>query len=156
MSFRQLRYLTVFCALLTAHVSAWAQAAPKAPSFRFAAVEEGRAIMTARDEYIQRLGPIERALKAKSEIPVSEPEFLKLLGSTVLAWSDADRANVQAALEAIEPQLAELKLPMPQAVVFVRTTGVGEGSAPHTRANAIMLTDRALAQPESLPRVLAH
>ena len=156
MLIRQLRSLTLFGALLTAHGFAWAQAAGTAPPFGFATVEEGRAILTARDEYIQRLGANERALKAKSETPVSEPDFLKLLASTVLAWSDADRASVQAALEAIRPQLGEFKLPMPYTVVFVRTTGAGEGNAPHTRANAIMLSDRTLAQPESLPRVLAH
>ena len=112
--------------------------------------------MAARDEYVQRLSPLERALKAKSEVPVSEADFLQLLAGAVQPWSDADRARVQAALESIRVQLAELRLPLPDTVVFVRTTGTGEGNAPHTRANAIILTERVLKQPEVLAQVLAH
>lgn len=156
MIFRQLRNFSVFCALLVGLGSAWAQPARAVTSFRFATVEEGRAIVTARDEYVLRLSPTERALKAKSATPVSEADFLQLLAGAVQPWPDADRASVQTALESIGPQVAELKLPLPETVVFVRTSGVGEGNAPHTRANAIMLTERIVQQPEALARVLAH
>ena len=154
---RELRYCTAFCALLLAALgSAWAQPARTATSFSFATVDEGRAFVVARDEYVRRLSPIERALKAKSEAPVSEAGFLQLLASAVRPWSDADRISVQQALESIRPQLVELKLPLPETVVLVRTSGEGEGNAPHTRANAIMLTDGLIAQPNTLAHVMAH
>ena len=129
MIFRQLQYLGL-CALLVAFSSAWATA--RATTFEFATVEQGRAIIAARDEYIQRLSPLERALKAKSEAPVSEENFLKLLAAAVQPWPDADRATVQAALESIRPKLAELSLPLPNTVLFVRITGAVEGNSPHT------------------------
>ncbi len=155
MIFRQVRARGVF-ALLFGLMCAWAELVHAATSFEFATVEQGRAIIGARDDYVQRLSPLERALKAKSEVPVSEADFLRLLTSAVQPWSDAGRATVQAALDSIRPQLAVLNLPLPETVVFVRFTGVGEGNAPHTRANAVLLTDTSLQRPAALARLIAH
>lgn len=136
--------------------SVWAELVCASTSFEFATVERAREIIGARDEYIQRLSPLERALKAKSEAPVSEADFLRLLTNAVQPWSDTDRATVQAALASIRPQLAALNLPLPQAVVFVRFTGAAEGNAPHTRGNAVLLTEGSLTRPAALARLIAH
>ena len=153
MIFQQRRYLGVG-ALLLALGSAWSACA--ATTFGFATAEQGREIIAARDEYVQRLSPLERALKAKSEVPVGEEDFLKSLASTVQPWPDEDRAAVQAALESIRPKLAELRLPLPETIVFVRFNGAAEGNSPHTRANAVMLTERSLQRPGSLSFLIAH
>jgi hypothetical protein len=148
------RTRVLLCALLV--VSAAQADAQLATNFGFASVEQGRAIVSARDEYIERLSPLERTLKARSESPVSEADFLKLLAATVKPWSAADRAAIQRALDSIAPAIAQLGLPLPRSVTFVRTSGVGEGNAPHTRASAIIITDSALKQPQGLPALLAH
>ena len=155
MIFKQLRYLAI-CALLVMLGSAWVAPARATTTFEFATAERGRAIIAARDEYVQRLSPLERALKAKSETSVSEEDFLKLLAGAVLPWSDADRAAVQAALESIRPKLAELNLPLPNSVLFVRTTSAVEGNSPHTRANAILLTESSVGRPDRLAYLIAH
>ena len=149
MIFRQVKARGVF-ALLFGLMCAWAELVHAATSFEFATVEQGRAIIGARDEYVERLSPLERALKAKSEVPVSEADFLRLLTTAVQPWSDAGRATVQAALDSLRPQLPLLNLPLPETVVFVRFTGAGEGNAPHTRANAVLLTDASLQRPATL------
>lgn len=154
MIFRQLQYLGLW-ALLIALSSAWSTTA-RATTFEFATVEQGLAIIAARDEYVQRLSPLERALKAKSEAPVSEEEFLTFLTGAVQPWPDADRAAVQAALESIRPKLAELGLPLPNSVLFVRITGAVEGNSPHTRANAILLTESSVQRPGFLQYLIAH
>lgn len=144
----------LWCALLFAGA---AQAdAGLATAFSFATVEQGRVVVSARDEYVERLSPLERALKAKSESPVSEAGFLSLLAAAVMSWSADDQSAVQSALAAVGPTIAQLGLPLPRSVVFVRTSGHGEGNAPHTRANAIMITDSALKQSQGLPALLAH
>ena len=153
MIFQQTRYLAL-CALLLGLGSASASRA--ATTFEFASAEQGRAIIAARDEYIQRLSPLERALKAKSEAPVSEEQFLGLLSGAVRPWPDADRAAVQAALESIRLKLAELSLPLPDTVLFVRITGAAEGNSPHTRANAVLLTESSVQRPDLLPYLIAH
>ena len=151
---RQLQYLGL-CALLVALSSAWATPA-RATTFEFATVEQGRAIIAARDEYIQRLSPLERALKAKSEEPVSEENFLKLLTGAVQPWPETDRAAVEAALESIRPKVAELSLPLPNTVLFVRITSAVEGNSPHTRANGVLLTEGSVQRPGFLAYVIAH
>lgn len=155
MIFRQAR-LRCVCALLFVPLYAFAELASATTSFEFATGEQGRAIIGTRDEHVQRLSPLVRALKAKSEASVSGPDFLRLLASTVQPWSDTDRATVQGALDSIRPQLAVLSLPLPETVVFVRFTGAVEGNAPHTRANAVLLTDRSVQRSAGLGRLIAH
>ena len=130
--------------------------AAQATEFEFASAADGRALIAARDEYIARLSPLERALKAKSATPVSEQAFLDVLAAGVRDWSAGERAAVEQALAAMRPALAELKLPLPARVIFVRTNGAGEGGASHTRGQAVMLTDDALRQAGRLPHVVAH
>ena len=155
MVLQRLRYPGVYALLAAVSVACLAPVRA-ATSFRFATVDEGRAIVVTRDEYVQRLGALERALKVKSEDPISEAAFLQTLGDAVRPWTDADRAAVQDALAMIREPLAELGLPLPNTVFFVKTSGAGEGNAPHTRLNAMMLTQRALNQPPILARLLAH
>ena len=155
MTLRQPRLVCV-CALLLALWFTWFESAHAATAFEFATVEQGRAIITARDEYVQRLSPLERALKMKSEAAVSEVEFLKRLAASIQPWPESERAAVQAALESIRPRLAELNLPLPRTVVFVRFTGGVEGNSPHTRANAVLLNDDLLKRSDLLPHLIAH
>jgi len=89
-------------------------------------------------------------------VPVSEADFLRLLTEAVQPWSDDDRATVRAALDSIRPQLAVLNLPLPEAVVFVQFSGAVEGNAPHTRANAVLLSKESLQRPTTLARLIAH
>lgn len=128
----------------------------RATDFAFASAKEGRALIATRDEYIARLSPLERALKAKSEAPVSEQTFLDVLASGVRDWPADERARVDQVLASLRPGLAELKLPLPSHVTFVRTSGAGEGGASHTRGHAVMLTDDAFRQGDILAHVVAH
>ena len=155
MTFRQPR-LFGLCALLLALWFTWYESAHAATAFEFATVERGRAIITARDEYVQRLSPLERALKGKSEAAVSEAEFLQRLAATIQSWPESERAAVQAALDSLRPRLVELNLPLPATVVFVRFTGGMEGNSPHTRGNAVLLTEELLKRPDLLPHLIAH
>ncbi len=155
MTFRQPR-LFGLCALLLALWFTWFESAHAATAFEFATVEQGRAIITARDEYVQRLSPLERALKGKSEAAVSEAEFLQRLAATIQSWPESERAAVQAALDSLRPRLVELNLPLPATVVFVRFTGGMEGNSPHTRGNAVLLTEELLKRPDLLPHLIAH
>ena len=155
MTFRLLRSSGI-CALLLALWFNGFESAHAATTFAFATVDQGRAIITARDEYVQRLSPLERALKMKSESAISEAEFLRRMAMSIQSWPESERAAVQAALDSIRPRLAELDLPLPSTVVFVRFTGGVEGNSPHTRANAVLLTEELLQRPALLPHVLAH
>ncbi len=60
MTFRQPRLFCKYAALL-ALCFIGLQSAHAATAFEFATVQQGRAIITARDEYVQRLSPLGRA-----------------------------------------------------------------------------------------------
>ena len=57
----------------------------------FASVDEGKKILTARDDFIQRLSPFDRAARMKTDKDISEEVFLKFVGENVLTWTDAEK-----------------------------------------------------------------
>ena len=130
----------------------------KAPSIVFASVDAGRRVLTTKDDFITRLGPFDRAARMKSGRPVSEAQYLQFVASNVVAWAPNDRATVQKAWNALVPGLQRWTLPLPDRVLFVETTGLEEGGAEYTRANAIMLPKSFFTgtQPEPREYIVAH
>ena len=127
-------------------------------AFGFATPEEGRALLTARDDYVQRLSPFDRSAKLKTDKALSEEEYLARVGQNAVAWSADDQAAVQVALAELAPKINALGLDWPDEVLFVKTTGAEEGQAAYTRANAIFLPPGRLAAAarEGLSRLIIH
>jgi hypothetical protein len=111
----------------------------------FAAAAEGRKILIARDDYIQRLSPFDRQARLKTDKPVSEQEFLDFIARNVRGWSDAEREKVAAAFGAVQPRLAKMNLPFPEKIALLRTTGNEEGQMPYTRGAALVFPTGRLA-----------
>lgn len=123
----------------------------------FATVEEAKAILGTRDDFIQRLSPFDRAARLKTSRAVGEAEFLQFVTSKVLPWSEAEREKMSAALAAVQAKLAARALPLPKDILLIRTTGEEEGKAAYTRANAIIFPTEDLAQPQpGLEKLLCH
>ena len=72
---------------------------------RFATVDQGRRLLAASDEFVQRTSPFDRAARLKSAEDVSIEQYLEFVGQNVTEWSDAERARVEQALAAIRPRL---------------------------------------------------
>ena len=133
--------------------------AEPAPSLRihFASLEEGREILRARDGFVRRLSPFDRAARLKTDRDVSESEFLNFVAGKVIEWEGADRERVEQAFDRILPALGEYPLNWPESVHFVHTTGEEEGGAAYTRGKAVILPRTRLDQsPEKLARLVAH
>ncbi len=123
----------------------------------FASLEEGQRILGTRDGFIQRLSPFDRASRLKTDREVSESEFLRFVSSKVLCWETEDKIKVRAALDRIQPALAELALNWPQTIHFIKTTGEEEGGAAYTRGRAIVIPKARLdLPPEKFNRLIAH
>jgi hypothetical protein len=112
-------------------------------SFEFASASEGRTLLTARDAYVERMSPFDRAFRLRADRDVSEREYLAVIGQSVLEWGSAERREVQCALQRIRPALSRLFSPLRGPIYLVKTTGRGE-LAPYTRGNAIVLPSSAL------------
>src|SRR5688572_12232333 len=64
----------------------------------FATVDQGREILTTRDDFVRRLSPFDRQARLKTDRAVTEAEYLAFVGNHVLAWSDDERETVESAL----------------------------------------------------------
>jgi hypothetical protein len=123
----------------------------------FATVEQARAVLARSDEYVERMGAFDRMLRLRSPEPVSEQAFLDSLAANVLPWREDERLKVAEALLEVAERAQGLRLPLPDTVLLVKTTGDEEVGIAHTRANAIVLPRRALEfTRRPLADLLAH
>lgn len=123
----------------------------------FVTQSEGKAILMAKDEFIQRLSPFDRSARMKTDKAVSESEFVQFVGKQVTDWTKEEIQTMQAAIEAIHPLLRDLPLSLPQTVQFIKTSGDEEGNAAYTRGPAIVLPRSELGKGrEDLKKLICH
>ncbi|HTD04228.1 hypothetical protein [Undibacterium sp.] len=127
-------------------------------SFSFATLQQARAILTTRDDFVQGLSPFDRSARLKTSREVAEPAYLKFVSENAQNWSDKEKNLVLAALRDLQPRLDALSLPLPKPVVLIKTSGKEEGGAAYTRGNAIILTGADLSEEKkaTLPRLISH
>lgn len=123
----------------------------------FATQIEGRQILTAKDDFVQRLSPFDRSARMKTDKTVSEAEYLQFVGRNVIDWTSEEMQTVQAAIEAIAPLLRDLRFSWPPTVQLIKTTGAEEGNAAYTRATAIVLPKSELGKGQDhLKKLISH
>ena len=124
---------------------------------RFASVEAGREILTRRDEFIAALTPLDRRARLKTDVEVSEKEFLAFLDRSVRAWMPDETNRVAGAFLTIRDKLARWHLPFPATVFLVKTTGEEEFDSFYTRQNAIVFPAAEVAgRPVALGNAILH
>lgn len=126
-------------------------------AIHFATQSEGGQILTAKDDFVQRLSPFDRAARKKTDKTVSEAEFLEFVGRNVIDWTSEEMQSVQAAIEALAPLLRDLRFSWPPIVQLIKTTGAEEGNAAYTRATAIVLPKSELGKGQDhLKKLISH
>lgn len=118
-------------------------------SFSFADVKTGQKILTADDNYFNRMGKAEIAIRMFSATADKNAEELKKQYSTnILEWTDAEKTRISQLVTANRERLAGIENLLPPQVIFVKVNGKVEGGLPHTRANAIILpaSDKPLTE----------
>jgi len=143
--------------VLTAWLARADGAVRAAPELVFASIEEGRAALTTRDDFVERLSAFDRAARVGREDATTE-QFLAVAARSVRAWPAAERAAVESAYRTLRPRLDSLALPWPARILLIHTSGEEEGDAAYTRGDAIVLPPTAFARDASRPLapVLAH
>jgi hypothetical protein len=123
----------------------------------FASVSEGRQTLTAKDDFIQRLSPFDRAARMKVDHAVSEDELLTFIGDNVVSWTKEQIEEVERAIDEIRPLLRDLPLTLPATIQMIQTTGNEEGNAAYTRNSAIIFPRGNLTNGrEELERLICH
>ncbi len=123
----------------------------------FATVDEGKQILTAKDDFIRCMSPFDRAARMKTDKDVSEEVYLEFVGKNVLAWTGAEQQKITTSFQGVRTALEALSLPFPKKVFFVKTTGNEEGGAAYTRANAIVFPKDDLRAPlAKIQKTICH
>jgi hypothetical protein len=123
----------------------------------FASEAEAKGMLSARDEFIVRMSPFDRAARMKTAREVSEAQFLEFVASAAEVWGKREREKVESAFRAVKAMVVSLSLPLPKQVYVVKTSGIEEGKVAYTRGNTIFLPENILAASErDILRLLAH
>ncbi|MCH2062299.1 MAG: hypothetical protein MK194_01095 [Roseibacillus sp.] len=135
----------------------WAEVRLGRTTLSFATVEEGKRVLTSRDDYVERMSAFDRAARLKTDRVVLEREYLEFVGKAVVAWEEAEKEKVYLAMEGVEEALKKMALPFPKKIWLIKTTGQEEGNAAYTRANAIVFPEKFLKGGAPwVQRVLCH
>ena len=122
---------------------------------RFLAAKESRPLIMARDDFVKRLSPFDRAARLKVATPISEEQYLAFVGNNVRDWTDKEVERLAGLIAEFPPLLREL--PFPPTIQLIKTTGAEEGNAAYTRGTAIFLPVSDLSKsPEELKKLLCH
>lgn len=112
--------------------------------FRYASVEEGRAILLGDDEWYAALGPAEIAIRMKALAPDKTADDLKdFYRGEVLAWSEEDISLQGDVITGSRLLFTAYENLFPQTVWLVKASKRVEGAMPHTRGNAIFVPETA-------------
>jgi hypothetical protein len=123
----------------------------------FASEQEGIRLLTARDDFIERLSPFDRASRLKTDREVLEPELLRFVAKQVRPWREKEKQKIRGVLSSIGTELKTFSVTLPDKLYFIKTTGKEEGNAAYTRGNGIVLpVDKIQASVEELQRIVAH
>ena len=144
-------------ALLAAAILSQLAAQAGAQELSFASATDSRQILSARDAFVARMSPFDRAARMKTDRDISESQFLEFAASAVLEWEPREKSMVESAFRTIRTEVARLSLPLPDRIYVIKTSGGEEGGVAYTRENAIVLPRSMLASSgREIPRTLAH
>jgi hypothetical protein len=147
----------VVCLCLPLSFASAADKLTEGTAIVFATPQQGRAILCRRDDYVSRQSPFDRQARLKTDRVITEEAYLEFVSQQVLPWNPAERGTVLDVLAEIGTTLDRLRIPLPERVVMIKTSGREEGGAAYTRANAIVLTESHLRRDRGeLVRLLSH
>lgn len=124
---------------------------------RFAAADEGRAILTADDTFTASLSRFDLQCRLKTAKEVTLADWKQFVGKQVQAWEPADIEAVSKAVERLKDRLGEFVVPLPAVIHLVRTSGEEESNAAYTRTASIILPTKVMKyDADQLDRLLIH
>ena len=128
-----------------------------ASQIKLATIDEGRQTLALSNGYLERMSPLDRAVRMKSSSDVSNEQFLRHITAQVQDWDQVDEDQLAKLIPAVVKKLAAWKLPWPETILLVKTTGDEEGGAAYCRGSAIVLPKSIVHGPAArLDDLLLH
>lgn len=123
---------------------------------RFVSKEEGQMLIQGNTQYYNRLSQVDIDWRVRKENATLD-ELKTFAKQQVLDFTQREMELVMSSVNFIEHRFDafECQLPLPEEIVFVKTTMNDEGNASaYTSGNMIFLSDRVLCQNMSLGCIL--
>ncbi len=120
-----------------------------ATKYSFAHIKAGQAILTADDNYMNRMSAAEIAIRTRSEVADKSVADLKALYmNNILEWTEAEKAQISKLVADNRDRLSQIQHLLPAEITFIKVNDMVEGGLPHTRSNAIILplSDKPLSE----------
>ena len=139
---------SLLCAL--AACTAQQQISPPAVStaltFELATPEQGAALLSARDEFMNALTPGELAIRLQRNGAGADVAALgQFYAANVRSWSAPERARLEAMLARVAPRLAPLAGWLPERILIAKISPeVESGASAFTRGAAIFIGGEGL------------
>ena len=105
----------------------------------FATAAAGARLLSTRDEFVEEMSPFDRGARLKTDRDVTEEEYLAFAGRQVRDWTALEKALLEEIFGAFRQKAARFDVPLPPAVVFIKTTGLEEGRAAYCRGASVIL-----------------
>jgi hypothetical protein len=146
--------MRLFAAALT--LAAFVLSAAYAAEFRPLSPEEGGAILSAHDEYMAELSPADLSIRLKRADGGSMEDFRRLYAGAARAWTDEERARLDAMVARNRARLDLVAAWLPDEIGFIKATADVEGGLPHTRGAAIVFGAGLPREDSTLDDIFFH
>ncbi len=146
-----------FVAALALLLSACAQAqtTPATERFGIASVAEGAAVFSAEDEFTAVLTPADLSIRAR-RVGVTVAELRAVYAGAPRAWSEAERARLEAMFARRASQTTQLAHLLPARVLLMKSSGAADTALPHTRGAMINMGLALPSEDEALDSLFFH
>lgn len=134
-------------------------AVSQALTIELATPEQGAAVLSARDEFMNALTPDELSIRLQRNDAGANVEALgQFYAAHVLPWSAPERARLEAMLARVAPRLAELADWLPERILIAKISPeVESGASAFTRGAVIFIgADGLPAADAALDGLILH
>jgi hypothetical protein len=153
---RQLSFVLFLCSALVASAHAQLRLADQCV-VQFATAEQGIAAITADDRFTRNLSRFDLQARLNTGGDVTFEQWKKMVAGEVKEWDDDGRAKMTKAVEGLRERLAKFKIPLPDEIFFVATTGKEEANAAYCRGKQIVIPAVVLTRdPDAIEKLLTH
>lgn len=125
----------------------------------FATVSTGKQRLRQVDQFVSVMSQFDRNARCHSVADVSQDEYLDYIADQVIEWSAEAVEKIGRNAEKVAETFCHngIRIPLPDELYFVLTTGREEGHAAYTRGRDIMIPHRLLAESDAvIERIVAH
>lgn len=127
-----------------------------ASSVHFADLSEAQALLGRSDGFTRAMGELDRRARTGNGTDPGEPAFLTHAAAQARTWPAKTWERWQKAIVAVGAALDGLRVPLPDTILFITTSGAEEFGNPYTRANAIIIPERVVLEHQKPFGLIAH